>query len=503
MSRSDLAKALSLTAVVLEREWIDATARAAVRFAAGKATAGLVAPAVAGLTRSVLATMFLDSIRVLALFAIAALLAAAGLSWAAFRPVQVHVDRLPVESRALIATPQHSTEPTLGSSASEAPIAVVIQKPPSAPQAVSGSVRTPADAAATVIDEAALPTQTPIQMIPRFDRSDRSPGPPSGDRSLDTSLRLGRELFERAWVKGDPRTHGGDGLGPVFNGQSCVACHNLGGTGGAGPIDRNIEIATATEDLADYMGFSYSFSMDFGAGRFDYRIGSNPQGSSRRDSRADPRFLSAIHAGFQDVRSVVLHRFGTDPAYNACESVAGRHGSMAIRISERNPPPLFGLGRLDAIPDEAIEAAARRRFSGSAQQKGRVSRLNDGRIGRFGWKAQTATLDEFVLNAAAGEVGLELPGRHQAADPRLPGLASGGLDMSQEECNHLVAYVRKPSRSERQQAGRRERGGADQSRRGGLQGHRLHQLPLAEIGPGRRDLQRPFVARHGPPARRL
>ena len=320
VSRSDLAKALSLTAVVLEREWIDATARAAVRFAAGKATAGLVAPAVAGLTRSVLATMFLDSIRVLALFAIAALLAAAGLSWAAFRPVQVHVDRLPVESRALIATPQHSTEPTLGSSASEAPIAVVIQKPPSAPQAVSGSVRTPADAAATVIDEAALPTQTPIQMIPRFDRSDRSPGPPSGDRSLDTSLRLGRELFERAWVKGDPRTHGGDGLGPVFNGQSCVACHNLGGTGGAGPIDRNIEIATATEDLADYMGFSYSFSMDFGAGRFDYRIGSNPQGSSRRDSRADPRFLSAIHAGFQDARSVVLHRFGTDPAYNACAS---------------------------------------------------------------------------------------------------------------------------------------------------------------------------------------
>ena len=277
-----------MTGVVLEREWIDATARAAVRFAAGRATAGLVAPAVATLTRSVLATMFLDSIKVLALFAIAALLAAAGLSWAAFRPVQVHAGRLPIDPRALIATPQHSAEPTLGSSASEAPIAVVIQKPPSAPQAVSGSVRTPADSAATVIDEAAVPTQTPIQMIPRFDRSDRSPGPPSGDRSLDTSLRLGRELFERAWVKGDPRTHGGDGLGPVFNGQSCVACHNLGGTGGAGPIDRNIEIATATEDLADYMGFSYSFSMDFGAGRFDYRIGSNPQGSSRRESRADP-----------------------------------------------------------------------------------------------------------------------------------------------------------------------------------------------------------------------
>ena len=49
-----------------------------------------------------------------------------------------------------------------------------------------------------------------------------------------------------------------------------------------------------------------------------------------------------------------------------------------------------------------------------------MSRLKDGRIGRFGWKAQTATLEEFVLSAAAGEMGLEVPGRHQAADPRFP-----------------------------------------------------------------------------------
>ena len=51
---------------------------------------------------------------------------------------------------------------------------------------------------------------------------------------------------ERLWVKNDPRGHGGDGLGPVFNGQSCVACHNLGGSGGAGTVGSNIEIATAT-----------------------------------------------------------------------------------------------------------------------------------------------------------------------------------------------------------------------------------------------------------------
>ena len=88
---------------------------------------------------------------------------------------------------------------------------------------------------------------------------------------------MGRELFERVWVKNDPRSHGGDGLGPVFNGQSCVACHNLGGSGGAGQVDTNIEIATVTGTPGEGMGYFYSFSMDFGAGRFEYRMGGDLQ----------------------------------------------------------------------------------------------------------------------------------------------------------------------------------------------------------------------------------
>ena len=74
--------------------------------------------------------------------------------------------------------------------------------------------------------------------------------------------------------------------------------------------------------------------------------------------------------------------------------------------------------------------------------RGRVSRLSDGRIGRFGWKAQVATLEEFVLRACANELGLEVPGHHQAVSPLAPDAQARGLDLTAEECAALVDYVR-------------------------------------------------------------
>jgi CxxC motif-containing protein (DUF1111 family) len=164
-----------------------------------------------------------------------------------------------------------------------------------------------------------------------------------------------------------------------------------------------------------------------------------PEGYGPPPSRAD---LVTVHPGFVDSPSVVLHRFGTDLGYVAWrQALPGRHGAVEVRVSERNPTPLFGAGLIDAIPDGAIEAAARVRRGGSLVQ-GRMSRPERGRIGRFGWKAQTATLEGFVRAAAATELGLEVPGRHQANDPRAPGLPAPGPDLDQAECDSLVAYVR-------------------------------------------------------------
>ena len=57
---------------------------------------------------------------------------------------------------------------------------------------------------------------------------------------------------------------------------------------------------------------------------------------------------------------------------------------------------LFGTALIDNILDIDIEAAA---AAEPIDARGRVNRLPDGRIGRFGWKAQTATLVEFMGEA--------------------------------------------------------------------------------------------------------
>ena len=87
-------------------------------------------------------------------------------------------------------------------------------------------------------------------------------------------------------------------------------------------------------------------------------------------------------------------------------------------------------------------SSSRRRGTNPAQIRGQVHRLKDGRLGRFGWKAQVASLEDFVLTACANELGLEVAGHHQAASPLTPDAKARGLDLTADECAALVAYVR-------------------------------------------------------------
>ena len=72
---------------------------------------------------------------------------------------------------------------------------------------------------------------------------------------------------------------------------------------------------------------------------------------------------------------------------------------------------------------------------------GRLSRTKAGKIGRFGWKAQKAGLDDFVLTACAVELGLHVPGHDQPPLPHKPDYKAPGLDLTKDECDALIKYV--------------------------------------------------------------
>jgi hypothetical protein len=117
-------------------------------------------------------------------------------------------------------------------------------------------------------------------------------------------------------------------------------------------------------------------------------------------------------------------------------------GAFELVRSQRNPTALFGTGLIDAIPERAIEDAAKVKHANFPEIAGRVSRLKDNRIGRFGWKAQTASLGDFVFTACAVELGLEVPDHHQGGNPQKPDARAKGLDLTAEECNALTDYIR-------------------------------------------------------------
>ncbi|MDR3621341.1 MAG: sigma-70 family RNA polymerase sigma factor [Paludisphaera borealis] len=432
LARRDAAPCSSLAALLGPRqespdavrpEWIEETARAAVRCAKYGGLGGSVSPSVSHLAATIDSSLSISTTWVLGIC-----LAAGGV-WFAGRDA--------TEGSRNSRPPVHSASPADGRIEERRAISPGGQTPRSSESATADATPTNRIVAPsrTVKPREANPTdEASAPILKAADRALRSP------RAVLTAD--GRELFERIWSPNDPRSHGGDGLGPVFNARSCVDCHDQGGTGGAGPSSRNIDVATADADPSTGMGFSYAFSMNFGEGGFEYRFGYDPPAGARRTPQASLA-SAAIHPGFREARSVVLHRFGADPSYSAWRgAIPGRHGQIEVRMSQRNPTPLFGVGLIDEIPDEAIVAVARRRSPGSSQTRGRVSRVTGGRIGRFGWKAQTATVEEFVLSAAAGEMGLEVPGRRQAGDPRLLDVVSAGLDMDRTECDALVAFVR-------------------------------------------------------------
>ena len=238
----------------------------------------------------------------------------------------------------------------------------------------------------------------------------------------EQAARLGRQLFTHPWTEHDPLTKG-DGLGPVFNATSCAECHSQGGTGGGGPVDKNVTVYGLFKP--------------------------HPQGLAQ----SGVVHQHAVSSALQETLSQVHPSLPRQPSLPlAVLTDRKRPRSTEVVITERNTPALFGDGQIDTIADDAIiahqrEHSAAARLVGlngarDAKVEGRVARLSDGRIGRFGWKLEFATLADFVKAACANELGLSNPGRPQATPLGKPDYKAEGVDLTDEQCALMTDFIR-------------------------------------------------------------
>jgi CxxC motif-containing protein (DUF1111 family) len=236
----------------------------------------------------------------------------------------------------------------------------------------------------------------------------------------------GKQLFEHEWEPGDQLALGGDGLGPVFNASSCVACHGQGGSGGGGPLEFNVTTYTVRP----------------------LKSGEEPREGVVHAQAVQAEFketLAHVHPHLPPQSQPSLRDLLPIPGCN----VRTLPFPQGVHLSQRNTPALFGAKLIDEIPDREIIAKERRQrlVAGLATPDvedlpvGRASRLADGRIGKFGWKAQTASLLDFVQAACANELGLGNPGQDQPKPLAQPSYAPPGLDLTREQCEQLSAFI--------------------------------------------------------------
>ena len=251
-------------------------------------------------------------------------------------------------------------------------------------------------------------------------------------RTTPEKVAEGGKLFLHDWSENDPLCEDGDGLGPVFNARSCVDCHWQGGVGGGGGNESNV-VAFAV--------------------RPDRRIGRNQLGGGVVHAEA---ISDAMTESIDQVKEM----------YPVIEGGTRVVGGCTVRFSPLNPvafteintPHLFGAGLIDEISSTSIALQGSKRmaveiakgykpglYSGNGM--GRTHTIN-GFVGKFGWKGQFVSLEDFVAAACANELGLTNPLKSQMVAKEFVEDQDAELDMSRRQLNDLVCFVRNLPRPE-------------------------------------------------------
>ena len=225
-------------------------------------------------------------------------------------------------------------------------------------------------------------------------------------KNLPTELlrdfTFGNKMFNTKWVTAPASVTSLDGLGPTFNRRSCAACHFKDGRGEPPrSLDEpmksmliRLSIPGKTENGGPVAHPNYDLQLNDSAIH-----GVTPEGNVTIT-------YEKITGEYADGTSYTLQK----PIYTFNNLAFGELGDTAM-FSPRVSPAVFGMGLLDSIPDEVILNLADPDDKDNDGISGRPNMVwddieNEEMIGRYGWKANTASIEQQDADAAFGDIGL-------------------------------------------------------------------------------------------------
>lgn len=260
---------------------------------------------------------------------------------------------------------------------------------------------------------------------------------PNMDEFWDERHAAGDLAFEAAFVTSPARVN--PGLGPLFNSSSCVACHFNNGRGLQEKGQRVVRVSQLEAEKTPARSPRHPYAPEVIAPTANtppvVGIGTQIQEQST---------YGQVPEGILDVTWQVQTGAYADGTPYALRSPQldityfdGTPIPDGVVVSNRIPLPVFGLGLLEAVPEETVLALADPNDVDGDGVSGRPNWVWDLEtqadvLGRFGWKANMPDLLQQTAAAYANDMGV--------SNPLFPA-ADGTEDIDREILDAATVYV--------------------------------------------------------------
>jgi CxxC motif-containing protein (DUF1111 family) len=227
--------------------------------------------------------------------------------------------------------------------------------------------------------------------------------------SHEDAMVLGKSFLETLWVAGQASTTARDGLGPLYNANTCLACHINYGPGIAS--DDPALVHRSTIFRVYYRDNSYKNNLDPTIGFLGdpvYGTQMNIHGASGAPFEGTPVVTDEITEFlYPDGHRVSLYK----PIFTMTKLNYGPLSPHSV-VGARRAPSLLGLGAIADIPEEQILARVGGTGFQGVQGKAQMvwsQEKGNMQLGRFGWKASASSIIDQAASALIHDMGLTNP----------------------------------------------------------------------------------------------